>query len=72
MRQKALKPIGTLFAELGQSDLPGSSNSGYKKPSRAFGWAFKTYTQLLDTRMPLWGRLNGYQQIQGLQRFLIL
>lgn len=27
MRQKALKPIGTLFAELGQSDLPGSSNS---------------------------------------------
>lgn len=27
MRQKALKPIGTRFVELGQSDLAGSSNS---------------------------------------------
>lgn len=41
MRQKALKPIGTFFVELGQSDLPGSSNSCYKSPLEHSDGLFK-------------------------------
>lgn len=69
MRQKALKPIGSLFVDPGQSALPSSSNSWHKKPSGASRWARSKYTQLLDTRTPLWGGLSAYEQTRGLQHF---
>lgn len=69
MRQKALKPIGSLFVDLGQSALASNSNSWHKKPSGAFRWVLSKYTQLLDTRTPLWGGLSAYEQTWGLQHF---
>lgn len=69
MRQKALKPIGSLSVDLGQSALPSGAKSWHRKPSGAFRWALFKYTQLLDTRTPLWGGLNAYEQTRGLQHF---